>query len=327
MAKGMFTQGVGLLTDGQTTIEDLKSALEQHGYAIVKEMPAQDNLSLGGPALVVGFLPDVNGYASVDVVNQPWPDGMGDPKSDPNTFAAWSMGFFGPLAFPGSLARAKEHAWSWQAARTVSDRHQGFVRVRLSYAFGASANLTVFPKDYDPLGEMMFLSRLAVALLAAPGVLCYFNPNGEVLRDLPGFRKLWDACNEQGQIPMPLWMNIRFYNLSARLGFMDTVGNGQLEAKDIEAIFPKDKYNPVDIDVYLRNVTHYLLDFDGELKTGEAIDGPGENGLSWTVDVLDAGVVEPPRRVIRLYPNADCDAVCEALGRTERPSPSPESSN
>jgi hypothetical protein len=98
MAKGCFTQGVCLLTNGQTTIDDIKSALRQQEFEIVKESPAQENWPFGGPTLVVAFLPDVNGYASVDVVNQPWPDSMGDPKSNSTTFAAWSMGFFGPNA-------------------------------------------------------------------------------------------------------------------------------------------------------------------------------------------------------------------------------------
>jgi hypothetical protein len=160
---------------------------------------------------------------------------------------------------------------------------------------------------------MMFLSRMVVALLTAPGAICYFNPNGEVLRDLPSFRELWDACTEQDGIPLALWMNIRFYNLNEGLGFMDTVGNAQLDVRDVEAVFPKDKYDPRDVHYHLRNVTHYLLDLDREIRTGEEIDGPGESSLSWIVDVLDEGAIEPPRRVLRLYPKADREAVCGAL--------------
>ena len=37
---------------------------------------------------------------------------------------------------------------------------------------------------------------------------------------------------------------------------------------------------------------------------GEQIDGPGESNLSWTLEVLDQGVIEPPRRVLRLYAKA-----------------------
>jgi hypothetical protein len=313
MAKGFFTQGVCLLTDGNTTIDNIRSALVRNGLDIVKKSPAQENLAFGGTTLVVSFLPEVNGYAAVDVVNQPWPDSMGDPKSDSTTFAAWSMGFFGPFAFPGGLARAQQHAWAWQAAKTIPAGYLGYIRIRISYVFGANKDDPVLPESYDPIAEMMFLSRVVVALLEAPGVICYFNPNGEVLRDSPSFHQVWDECTKNELMPLPLWMNIRFFKLNDKLGFMDTVGNGQLEIRDVEAVFPMAKYEPGDIDYYLRNVTQYLLELDQELQDGEAIDGPGESNLSWTMEVLDQGVIDPPRRVLRLYPKASSKAVRAAL--------------
>jgi hypothetical protein len=179
--KGFFTQGVSLLTNGQTTIDNIKSALRQQGFDVVKESPADEGWAFFGPSLVVAFLPEVNGYAAVDVVNQPWPDSMGDPKSDSMTFGAWSMGFFGPFAFPGNLARAQQHAWSWQAGRTIPEGHRGFIRIRMSYVFGSKKDALTLPEDYDPVAEMQFLSRAVMALLKAPGVICYFNPNGEQL--------------------------------------------------------------------------------------------------------------------------------------------------
>jgi hypothetical protein len=313
MAKGFFTQGVTLLTNGQTTVDDVKSALRRQGFEIVKESPAPEQWAFGGPTLIVPFLPQVNGYAAIDLVNHPWPDAMGDPKSDPLIFGAWSMGHFGPLAFPGGLARAQQHAWSWPAGRTIATGHRGFLRVRLSYVFGANENVALFPADYDPVAEMTFMSRAVLALLKAPGVICYFNPNGEVLRDEQSFRQVWEPCTVQQKLPLSLWMNIRFSNLNESLGFMDTVGNGQLEVRDIEAIFPTSKYDPRDIDYYLRNVTQYLLGLDREMQTGDDIDGPGETNLSWTTEVLDRGVIEPPRVVLRLYPNASSKIVRAAL--------------
>lgn len=318
MAKGFFTQGVSLLTNGHATIEDIKAALRLQGFEIAKEAPAAEKWAFGGPTLVVAYRPDVNGYVSVDIVNQPWPDSMGDPKSDSITFAAWSMGHFGPLAFPGSLARARQHAWVWQPAQTISEGHRGFIRLRTSYVFGAENDGPVMPADYDPVAEMMFLSEAATALLQAPGVLCYFNANGEVLRDYASFRQVWDSCNEQQKLPLSLWTNIRFFNLSEKLGFMDTVGNGQLEIQDVEAVFPSAKYDPGVIDYYLRNVTHYLLGLDREMQSGEEIDGPGESNLSWTMEVLDQGVIDPPRRVLRLYPKAIAKAVRAALSDVGR---------
>lgn len=58
---------------------------------------------------------------------------MGDAKSDPMTFGAWSMGYFGPFAYPGGLTRAIQQPWGWAAARDVAPTHRGFDRIRSSY--------------------------------------------------------------------------------------------------------------------------------------------------------------------------------------------------
>ncbi len=175
----------------------------------------------------------------------------------------------------------------------------------------------VLPANYDPVAELNFLSRVVLAIFTAPGAVCYFNPNGEVLRDHASFSEDWNACAEQQNLPLPLWMNIRFFNLSEKLGFMDTVGNHQLDVRDVEAIFPTDQYDPGEVDYYLRNVTHYLLGLDRELQTGEEIDGPGESNLSWTMEALDEGLVDPPRPVLRLFPKAIRNAVHQALSAIE----------
>ncbi|MHB1556633.1 MAG: DUF4261 domain-containing protein [Isosphaeraceae bacterium] len=313
MAKGMFTQGMVLLTDGRTTIDDVKAALVQQGLDVVNELPAQEEWAFGGPSLVVPFRPQVNGYAAVDVVDHAWPDAMGDAKANVMEFGAWSMGFFGPLAYPDGLTRARQHAWGWPAGQDVAERHRGFIRIRLRYAFGAGDDAPVIPDEYDPVEELMFLSRVVLALFQAPGVLCYFNPNGEVLRDESSFRQVWDPCVSRQMLPLSLWMNVRFFNLGESLAFMDTVGNGQLDVRDVEAVFPLAEYEPGNVDNYLRNVTYYLLVVGRELQTGEDIDGPGESDLSWTIEVLDDGLAAPPRRVLRLYPRRSSEAVHAAL--------------
>ena len=168
------------------------------------------------------------------------------------------------------------------------------------------------------MAELTFVSRVVLALFDVPGVICYFNPNGEVLSDYARFQQIWKACAQQKKIPLPLWGNIRFFNLNKEFGFRDTVGNGQLEVSDVEAIYPSAKYRPGDIDYYLRNVTHYFLDQRPELKSGEAIDGPGERDLSWTMEVLDEGTITPPRKVVRLYPKSGRTAVEEAVAALGR---------
>ncbi len=37
MAKGLFSQGVSLRTNGQTTIDNIKAALHQNGFEVAKE--------------------------------------------------------------------------------------------------------------------------------------------------------------------------------------------------------------------------------------------------------------------------------------------------
>lgn len=320
MAKGFFTQGATLLTNGHTTLNQVRDALRQQGFDIInEEFPAREEWAFGGPTVIIRFLPQVNGYAIVDLVNGTWPDGMGDPKSDPSTFSAWLMGFFGPFAFPGGLTRARQHAWSWPAGRDIPESHSGFLRIRLSYALGAKDSEPILPADYDPVAEMMFLSRATLALFKVQGVLCYFNPNGEVLRDESSFREVWNHCAEQQKLPLSLWTNIRFLKSCDSLLFMDTVGNAQLDIRDIEAIFPMNTYDPADVDFYLRNVTHYLLELDREMQTGEDIDGPGETNLSWTMEILDEVVIEPPRRILRLYPKVSHESVRAAVSAVRRP--------
>jgi hypothetical protein len=317
MPKGMFTQVMCLLTDGRTTIEDVKSALLEQAFEIVKQTPPGKNSSFGGPAFIVPFLPAVNGFAAVDVVSESWPDSMGDPKSDPMRFGAWAMGGFGPFAYPGGLNRARQHSWGWQPGRTVPESHRGFIRFRVSYVFGADAKAPVLPKAYDPLAELHFLSRMVLAVFQVPGVLCYFNPNGEALYDCTSFRKIWNACREQEKLPLPLWVNVRFFSLNDHFAFMDTVGNRQLDVSDVEAIFPQAECDPGDIGYYLRNVTHYLLEPGTEIKIGESIDGPGETDLSWTAEALDNGMIQPPRPILRLYPKSCRKAVQSALALLE----------
>jgi hypothetical protein len=318
MAKGLFTQGFCLLTDGTTTLDHLRPLLEEKDYEIVKQAPPQKDWRFGGPTLVVSVEPEVNGYVAIDVVNERWPDSMGNPKDDSKTFAAWTSGHFGPFAFPGGLIRAGEQSWSWEGGRNVVTEQRGFVRLRMSYSFGAKDKDLVLPKDYDALAELLFLSQMVLPLLRAPGVLCYFNPSGEVLRDQDTFRQLWKACKEQEKIPLGLWCNIRFYKVNERLNLMDTVGNGQLDLQDVEAFFPNDLCKPEEIDLYLQNVSIYLMGLDRPLQTGEEIDGPGEHELSWTLEVLKNGTIEPPRRTIRLYPKANQKEVKDALAATGR---------
>src|SRR5215471_719040 len=92
--KGIISQGVCLLTDGRTTIADVRSTVERAGFQVAREIEAQESWCFGGPAVLIPYRPEVKGAAAIDVVDRPWPDAMGDPKSDFTVFGAWSMGQF-----------------------------------------------------------------------------------------------------------------------------------------------------------------------------------------------------------------------------------------
>jgi len=310
MAKGLFSQGICALTNGQTTIDDVKAAVSAGGFEVVKDMPPQ---ALSGPAVLVAYRREVNGAVVIDLMDRRWPDEMGDSKTDPMTFGAWAMGFFGPFAYPGGLKRAIQHARSWKGAAEIAPRHRGVIRMRTTYIGGLPKDAPCLPKDYKPIDELVFLNRMVVAIAAAPGVLCYFNPGGEVIRDLESFHSTLDACTKEHKLPLFLWTNVRRFGLSDAFGMIDTVGNSQFDRRDVEAIYPIKQYDPNRVGYYVRNVTHYLLDLTREIQTGEAIDGPDENALSWIAEACDKGLTSPPRRVLRLYPKADSARIQNAL--------------
>jgi hypothetical protein len=135
MPKGFFTQGAAVLFSRPIALREIEPLLR--AFRVVKLTDEATAPDLSGPSLTLGFRPEVNGYVSVDVQDHPWPDHMGDVKTETGLFAAWTMGHFGPFAFPGNLQRAAEQSWSWSEASSLPGRHRAFVRIRSSYVFGA----------------------------------------------------------------------------------------------------------------------------------------------------------------------------------------------
>src|SRR5262245_43827540 len=176
MAKGFFTQGVVVFFDRAPSLDELAEALAPR--EIAKRLEEARTWEFGGPSLLIPFRPEVNGYVSVDVVARRWPDSMGDPNDGTMVFGAWSMGHFGPYAYPHGLARASKQAWHWPDAEATARRHTAFVRVRSSYVFGGRKDAPVMPESYSAMPELLFATELAEAILSVPGALCYFNPNG-----------------------------------------------------------------------------------------------------------------------------------------------------
>lgn len=293
MPKGMFTQTTVILLRQEMSPDEIRPLLSD--FRVVKEVTAAERWEVAGPSLVIEYDERVNGFVSIDVVNNPWPDGMGDPKSNPMLFGAWSMGHFGPFAYPNGLLRAVQQSWRCSEAKELVGAHKGFIRFRMSYVFGGDKNAPVLPKDYAPLKELEFLSALTSPVLAHTNALCYFNPNGEVLLNQQMFDESRTYHRQHDLPPLDVWSNIRMFNLSENWVFMDSVGCWQLDVPDQEVAFPKG-VAPQEIDSFIRNVTLYIIKNGMVIKSGDTMTGPGGN---WRATVLEKGLGPPPRRVIR----------------------------
>ncbi|MFO0863212.1 MAG: DUF4261 domain-containing protein [Gemmataceae bacterium] len=297
--KGTFTQTFTVLLERPVSIEAVARCIS--AFPIARRAPAAESWPMGEASLLLPFRPEANGMVIIDVVNHPWPDGMGDPQADPTLFGAWAMGNFGPFAFPGGLQHASQHAWAWEEGREVAGKHQAFVRMRLSYVFGADDAAPALPLDYKPLDELQFLTDLLVPILNLPEALCYFNPNGEVLRDRNFVEGVLEFSRERGLPPLDLWSNIRFFRLEDNWLMMDTVGNAQLDLPDLEACFVASTYDLEEIDVFLRATTSYLLEEGDIIESEDTIKGPGRK--TWVAHRCEDSYSTPPRRVIRLIPD------------------------
>lgn len=300
MAKGFFTQGLVVLFERAPSLDALASL-----YLPLLANRKEDGAGwLSGPSLVLRYRPEVNGFIAVDVVDRPWPDDMGHPQKAPELFAAWSMGHFGPFAFPGSLERACQQSWqlSGRPDEQVA-RHRAFVRLRLSYGFGARPEDPVFPEGIDPVHELRTLHVLASKLFGVSGSLYLFNPNAEVLLDGEKLAQLEDDAAEDERIPIDAWSNVRLYRLEGLAdgwSMMDTVGLRQLDRTELEACFPED-LEPGAVADMLRSASLYVVDEGDVIEDGHTLDGP--EGTAWRARHRSEGTMKaPPRPVVQLVP-------------------------
>jgi len=313
LRKRFYTQGLAILLRQAVTLDAIEELLTD--FTVVKRTEASTIWTIAGPTLLLAYRPEVNGYVSVDVVDHCWPDRMGDPETDPDVWGAWNMGHFGPGAWPGSLERACQHSWGWPEGRSIPLQHQAFIRILSSYTFGLpnvwtdvpenydAAWAATRPKDYDPVHELTFVTRVAAALVRLPQALCYFNPNGECVRDAS---QLLDCLNDHAsaeELPWYVWSNVRFFKLEDAKpvwNLMDTVGLSQLDAPDHEAFFELAAYKPGEVNTFLRVMSSYLVNDRPIIRDGDTTDGPGN--VRWQGFNLSEARVAPPRPVIRWFP-------------------------
>lgn len=291
--KGFFTQCVVILARDPIPLAELKPFFAR--FPFLNERPASGDWCISGESAVIAYRPEVNGCVSLDTVPHPWPDHMGSPKEEAMLFASWSMGHFGPFAYPHGLQRATEQAWHWPEAKELVPTHRAFLRLRLSYVLGAGPDAKVMPPDCAPRQELDFLLELARCALAHPSALCYFNSSGEVVANAATLGDSLAHGAQNNLPPLDLWCNVRLFNFNPGWLVMDTVGGWQLDMPDHEAAFPKDRFNPGEVSGFLRNASLYILQKGEVIKNNDTMDGPG--GVRWQAMKFQDAISSPPRQV------------------------------
>jgi hypothetical protein len=293
--KGFFTQGVALLLDKQVALEELAPLLENFGD--LRRIPAAPDWARGGESLLLPFLGGA-GQVAVDVIGRPWPDEV---DGGEELLKAWTTGYFGPFAFPYSYQRACRQAWIWKEAQAQPPKHEAFIRVRTTYQFGEAAKSGP-PEEANPLVELQALTAVAIALASHPAVVCYFNPNGEVVLPPNGLAEAAKWAREQELPPLDAWSNVRFLDLEGVADgwfLMDTVGMWQLDIADHEIALPGKTYDFQEVEGFLRNVALYLMNHGPIFEDGDTIDGPG--GTNWRAKICEESFTAPPRPTIRWF--------------------------
>ena len=290
--KGPYTQGIAVLFGEPVALADLEPLLKD--YRISQRIPQGAHWALGGPTLLLDYLPAVNGRVSLDVVSRPWPDAMDE---DETVFAAWTMGCFGPFAYPENLSRALQHSYGFAEAAAVVDRHQCFVRIRSSYLFGAQPDSAALPEAYNAVEELQFVTSIALQLLQHPAALCYFNPNGEVLAPLHSMQQILAHYAGRQLPPLDLWCNVRMFAMEEGQVLMDTVGMQQLDLDDLEVVFDSSQFEPEEMARFLRNASLFVSSRGPLIRAGHNLDGPA--GKLFQAQQPDQSPVAPPRTTMR----------------------------
>ncbi|PHS11019.1 MAG: hypothetical protein COA78_10705 [Blastopirellula sp.] len=298
MPKGLFTQTVCLLLRRPVTLDQIEAALGSETK--LARIDACEHWAFGQESLMLEFDAEKQGRILFDLLEHPWPDGMGDPEKEPMIFGAWSLGNFGPATYPQGLQRAAQHCYFWEEAGEEVAKHNAVLRVRVTYATGTTPDAPMLPDGYSPLEELNSLMSCVSAIAKLDEVICYFNPSGEVLRPVEQMAKILEQATTHGIPPLELWTNVRMYGLNSEWSMMDTVGNMQVDVPDVEAVFRSQQYDPNKVAGFLGQVTLYLMQTDKEVSTDDTLDGPGK--VQWKFEQRDQALAEPPRKIIRITP-------------------------
>jgi hypothetical protein len=316
MAKGLFTQGMCILMRKPVSIDQVQARLSAFELVGRHESPEDEE---SPETLVLNYRAEAGGHLLVTPSSIGWPDDMGDPDESPERFIAWSLGQYGPLAFPGCLQRAGEQSWGWEEGAEAIKEHTAHVRLLISYVLGGDEaecdddDIPLVPDDYDAINEMTFLMRAVSAVLEMPEAICYFNPGGEVLRDEGTLRRGLNYAWSHELPPLDVWTNVRLFKATESWSLMDTVGNGQFDLPDLEAVYDSSRYEPADVEKFLRSASLYMLNSEMDVDEGDTADGP--SNTVWKAIECDEALSDPPRPTIRWIPEDGLQPPEELLER------------
>ena len=246
----------------------------------------------------------------------------GIPMNLPSDSVAWSLGQFGPLTFPGCLERAAEQSWGWEDGADKPEEHRAHLRFLISYVLGMEdpedddEDVPLVPEEYDALHELEFVMKAVTAALEMPEAICYFNPGGEVLRDGDGLRQGLNYAWNHDLPPLDMWTNVRLFRATEQWSLMDTVGCGQFDKPDLEAVYQTEQFEPSEIESFLRSVSLYMLKERG-VEDGDTADGPGE--MVWQAQECFDALSDPPRPTIRWFTQDGPEPPAELMEKGEEP--------
>src|SRR4051812_46448153 len=101
MEKFAFTQCVAVLFQHPPELSDVERALQRWTLTGDANAPEGEyGWAVSGKGYVFD-MPVGGGFATVDIVDRPWPDDAATAAKTPALTAAWRMGAFGPAASPG----------------------------------------------------------------------------------------------------------------------------------------------------------------------------------------------------------------------------------
>lgn len=297
------SQAAAVLFESDPPLDSVAACLGRFAFAPFTPSAADLPWLRTGPALVSSFRPEVNGRVLVDVCGFPWPDSMGNTTNHRSTFEAWVYAAYGPHAYPGNLSRASQQAWHWREASGVVARHRRFVRIRTTYILGSEESAPVRPNDWDPVGELRYVTEIGYALLSLPSSLAWFAPAGEMLCSPEQLSEDMERVRNDATPPIELWSNVRLHRLQAEKPapdwfLMDTVGMEQFGHTDHEACFcDTDRISPTEVARFLRNISLHVLRLGPVVNDGDTADGP--DGRKWRARRVKEGRFEPPRETLR----------------------------